>query len=64
MSKRKQDGGMLTSWLENAPAPLFAAYAISRYRFRGRGGGIPRPLVGYLRPNRNSMFEPSARVIR
>src|SRR3989449_2202968 len=29
MSKRKQDGGMLTSWLENAPAPLFAAYAIT-----------------------------------
>src|SRR5438876_923117 len=29
MSKRNQDGGMLTSWLENAPAPLFAAYAIT-----------------------------------
>src|SRR5438128_12307613 len=29
MSKRKQDGGMLTSWLENAPAPLFAAYAVA-----------------------------------
>src|SRR5437773_8832564 len=29
MSKRTQDGGMLTSWLENAPAPLFAAYAIT-----------------------------------
>src|SRR5438105_13176312 len=29
MSKRTQDSGMLTSWLEKAPVPLFAAYAIT-----------------------------------
>src|SRR6266513_2478090 len=29
MSKRTQEGGRLTSWLEKAPVPLFAAYAIT-----------------------------------